>query len=70
MEEQILEIIKNYEAVGSDYIDPCYNVDIARDIRDHVMEFIGWLREQNAESLSRNGLYTNTDVYNYWLSNK
>lgn len=66
MEEQFFEIIKEYEHDWTYPDDP--ERTIAKKITAHVMEFLGWIRETDSETLHVKGLYTNTEVYQYWLT--
>ena len=80
MEEQILKIITSDGAKLADNgtVELWYPDECAKEITDHVMEFIEWLTSTcigtHPETWMFNSdkesyLFTDYEAYNYWLTN-
>jgi hypothetical protein len=68
MKEKIIEIIQRNVVDGyfGTYIK---SEEISEEITAMVFEFVGWIRERDTWYLHDLGLHTNTQCFNYWLTN-
>ena len=69
MEEKILKIINNRISTFLSNPESQQRENAAKEITEMMMEFISWLREITPTFRARRHLFTNTELFQYWLTN-